>query len=577
MGGDFSVTTALSGQEGIGILSSRKIDAVVSDYQMPKMDGIMFLSLIRRDHPRLPFIIFTGKGREEIVIEAYEKGADFYVQKGGEPKSQFTDLARKIQMVVSHRTAEAQIANLNRLFSVLSATNKAIVHIRGRGELLSEICRIFVDVGGFKMAWIGRPDAEQGIIEPVSSAGDTGYLKELTVLSRDEPWGGGLTGTAYKTGAFVVNNDLESDPSGDPWRDTAVKHGFRASASFPVAPGTRHEYVLTLHATTQGFFAGPIIDLLHEVSGDIAFALELADAEEKRVVAEENLVENEKRLSLTLDASNDGIWDWHIPSGTAVFSPRYYTMLGYEPGELPACYETFRSLVYPDDIRRVADAQSDHIDSLEESYSIEFRMRRKDGRWAWILSRGKVVERDTKGQAIRMMGAHTDITPIKELEEEAVRRNEKLVAAYEELEAHEEELLGNYEMLKERDRELSASEDKFRSLFTSMAEGVALHEMVYDDENRPVDYRIVEVNPMFESHTGIPVARARCALASELYGTGKPPFLDVYARVAGSGNPESITTYFEKLHRHFLISVFSPKKGWFGTVFTDITETVTKK
>lgn len=98
--GEYAVDTAESAQEALEKVKTTPYDAIVSDYQMPGLDGIEFLTVLRREHPHLPFIIFTGKGREEVVIEAFEKGADFYLQKGGEPRAQFTELAHKIRQAV---------------------------------------------------------------------------------------------------------------------------------------------------------------------------------------------------------------------------------------------------------------------------------------------------------------------------------------------------------------------------------------------------------------------------------------------------------------------------------------------
>ena len=136
---------------------------------------------------------------------------------------------------------------------------------------------------------------------------------------------------------------------------------------------------------------------------------------------------------------------------------------------------------------------------------------------------------------------------------------------------------GRWEVLEsavqKRAREaLRESEDRFRSLFASMSEGVALHELVYDDDGRPVDYRIVDANPAFERNTSIPVEQTRGALASRLYGTGKPPFFEVYRRVAETGVPESFTAYFPPLDRDFGVSVVPTRPGMFATVFQDVTE-----
>ncbi|MFZ4620243.1 MAG: PAS domain S-box protein [Bacteroidota bacterium] len=118
---------------------------------------------------------------------------------------------------------------------------------------------------------------------------------------------------------------------------------------------------------------------------------------------------------------------------------------------------------------------------------------------------------------------------------------------------------------------MRSSAEKFKTLFENMTEGVALHEMIYQGET-PVDYRILDTNPAYERHTGLPRTKARGLLASELYGTGTPPYFDEFAAVAFNRIPYSFETYFPPLERHFHISVFSPEKGYFATVFEDITE-----
>ena len=120
---------------------------------------------------------------------------------------------------------------------------------------------------------------------------------------------------------------------------------------------------------------------------------------------------------------------------------------------------------------------------------------------------------------------------------------------------------------------LRESEERFRSLFESMTEGVVLHEVVYE-EGRAVDYRILDVNPSFESQTGVTAQSARGRLASELYGTGQAPYLAEYAQVAEGGRPYSFETYFEPMDRHFRITATSPARGRFATVFEDITERI---
>ncbi len=144
--GEFSVTIIDSTPAALDLLNKKKFDAIVSDYQMAGMDGIQFLVEVRARFGKIPFILFTGKGREEVVIKAINNEANFYLQKGGETESQFAELLHKIKTATDHRRDEEQVIYLNRLYAVLSATNKAIVRIKDKKELLKEICRIVIDI-----------------------------------------------------------------------------------------------------------------------------------------------------------------------------------------------------------------------------------------------------------------------------------------------------------------------------------------------------------------------------------------------------------------------------------------------
>ncbi len=112
--GQFDVDVISSAPAALARLKTKTYDAIISDYQMPEMDGIEFLKNVRDSENTIPFILFTGRGREEVVIQALNEGADFYLQKGGEPVSQFAELAHKVRQSVQQRQAEANIRDLER-------------------------------------------------------------------------------------------------------------------------------------------------------------------------------------------------------------------------------------------------------------------------------------------------------------------------------------------------------------------------------------------------------------------------------------------------------------------------------
>ena len=107
--GEFAVTIAPGAAEAKDLLTHQSFNAIISDYQMPGMDGIEFLKHLKMEGDTTPFILFTGRGHEEVVIEALNTGDDFYLQKGDEPTSQFAELSHKIRSAVFRRRAERKL------------------------------------------------------------------------------------------------------------------------------------------------------------------------------------------------------------------------------------------------------------------------------------------------------------------------------------------------------------------------------------------------------------------------------------------------------------------------------------
>jgi PAS domain S-box-containing protein len=128
--GDICMTGVSSPYEALELLDGSCFDVIVSDYQMPDLDGIGFLKHLQKINCTIPFILFTGRGREEVVIQAINNGATFYLQKGGDPKSQFAELTHKIKEAARRRQAEKALQESeNRYRTVFENTGTAIVII----------------------------------------------------------------------------------------------------------------------------------------------------------------------------------------------------------------------------------------------------------------------------------------------------------------------------------------------------------------------------------------------------------------------------------------------------------------
>ncbi len=154
------------------------------------------------------------------------------------------------------------------------------------------------------------------------------------------------------------------------------------------------------------------------VSPILSARLENNLKEENIQLTKEILYYTEERLRLALQASNDGLWDLIYDKRSMYWSPRAYTMLGYEVDEFIVNIDSYLSLIHENDREKSWDSLQEQITNSDRSFTLKFRMRKKSGEYIWILSRGKVVQEDENGNAIRVVGTHVDLTEIKESQEE---------------------------------------------------------------------------------------------------------------------------------------------------------------
>ena len=351
---NLKIDTATSGNDALDMMAHKKYDAIISDYQMPVMDGIELLKRVRDGGDDITFILFTGKGREEIVIEAFDSGADFYVQKGGDARTQFIDLAHKVKAGVDRRIAECTVGKQKvQLEALIDSSDKIIFSVDREYRYTA-----FNKLHKKMMNMIYGVDIQVG-------------MNQLDYQTVDED-------------RIRVKRNLDRALAGERFLETAI-------------------------------------------SGD----------------SEHSLIEFEVEHSPIRSPSGEVI-------GVAVFASR-------------------------------------------------------------------LTERRQTEEAFKV------------------------------------------------------SRQRYEALFSAYNEGIALHEIIYEGD-KAVDYRIIEVNSSFQRLTNIPKEAVIGELASKVYKTTPPPYLDIYTKVAETGEPLWFETHFPPMSKDFLISVFSPVRGQFATVFMDITD-----
>ena len=172
--------------------------------------------------------------------------------------------------------SEERIVRLTNLCQARSEINQTIVRLQTPAELFSVVCRIAVEYGGMRMAWIGMRNAETGRIDPVARYGNAlDYLDGIAVSATAEtPEGCGPTGWAYRTDRIHTVQDYATDPMVAPWRERALQYGLRATGAFPIRRDDAPYAVLTVYSGQPDSFDDEVIDLLREISKDLGFALD---------------------------------------------------------------------------------------------------------------------------------------------------------------------------------------------------------------------------------------------------------------------------------------------------------------
>ena len=211
--------------------------------------------------------------------------------------------------ITERKAAKAKIQRYTQLYAALSQCNKAILHCASEAELFHQICRIAVESGGMKTAWVGLVETGTLMLRPVASFGDdTGYLEDLNIsVDVNSLFGHGPAGTATRENRLYWCQDYMGDPSSVPWHQRAKHAGLAASASLPLHRNGVVIGAFTLFSGVINSFDEALRDLLMEMAENISFALDNFEHESQRKRAEEEISYKNTILQTQQETSLDAL------------------------------------------------------------------------------------------------------------------------------------------------------------------------------------------------------------------------------------------------------------------------------
>lgn len=439
--------------------------------------------------------------------------------------------------ITAGKVAQAEAKRLERALVTLTECQRALIHATDEHQLLRDVCRVIHEVGGYPLAWVGYAEEDEArSVWPAAFAGQDGSVLFKANVSWDErsEYGHGVAGTAIRTGRPATLRHLSEVKEFAPWREFALRRDYAAALGLPLMERGKAFGAVIIFSDDEKAFDEQELRLLEQLSEELAYGVRSLRERIAHAKAVEALAENEARLKLVLESGSMGAWTWDFASRETRWTGHIARIFG---GTDEACmaYHDFWRAIFPEDRARVRAALVKAI-RTGEPYALEHRVLWPDGSVHWVAGRGQ-VNVDADGQRCGMSGIAVDVTDLKTAE-----------------------------------MALQKSEEQYRLLFERMFSAFALHEIILDDHGRPVDYRFLVVNKAFEEFTGLEakalIGRTLLEVAPEI----EPVWIDIYGKVALTGEPVDFDHYSEALGRHYECRAYQTEPGRFAVLFLDITD-----
>ncbi|WP_289022378.1 PAS domain-containing protein [Desulfobacter postgatei] len=355
-------------------------------------------------------IIFSNQKEGEIEV--------FYLKKSildeapflKEEQNLINGICQLLTEACQHHKAQKKIAQINRALKLYSECNKIIVHAENESDVLNSICRIIVEKGNYRFAWIGFVgQGKEKLILPAAQHGcGEGYLDNLNVRWDDTKWGRSPIGRAIRENAPAVSQQISSDPNFAPWRKRAEKRNFLSNISLPLT--FKHQVLgaLSIYASEKETFSAEEAELLKELANDLTHGIMAIRAFEKQRKIKKNLQSDRNKLQSVLNGVGDSVHvinkDYTIEFQNNVSKDVFGELQGKK------CYKSFFQMDEPCEFCLLQESLSENrIQQLETNIADQKR---------YDIVFSPFQESDEKMKSVIVM---RDITEKKRLQAEAMR------------------------------------------------------------------------------------------------------------------------------------------------------------
>lgn len=314
--------------------------------------------------------------------------------------------------ITEKKAAEETIQHINRLYALISQINQSIVRSGGEDELYRNVCRVAIEFGKFKAAWIGMLDIPGKEISLIEQSGLV--VEDLPLFTKAPYVEGGPQHHVVTEGMYYVCNNVQTDLLLDSWKPFALKRGYHSCIALPVKRAGETVATFNLYAAEVDVFNKDEIALLLEATGDISFALGVFDKEKQRAEAEEKLKNSEARLKEAQAIAKIGSWETDPVTMNVKWSEETYHIFDLDPANSIATHAAFLAFVHPEDSKKVAAAFAGSLHKHTPN-RIEHRIVTSSGREKFVEEHWQVYF-DGEGKAVTAMGTCQDNTERKQLE-----------------------------------------------------------------------------------------------------------------------------------------------------------------